>query len=52
MGDPVIIAIDAMGGDAAPAMVIDGLKLARERVPEARYLLFGCLLYTSPSPRD
>ncbi len=41
MGDPVIIAIDAMGGDAAPAIVIDGLKLARERVPEARYLLFG-----------
>jgi glycerol-3-phosphate acyltransferase PlsX len=41
MGDPVIIAIDAMGGDAAPDMVIDGLKLARERVPEARYLLFG-----------
>jgi glycerol-3-phosphate acyltransferase PlsX len=41
MGDPVIIAIDAMGGDAAPAMVIDGLKLARQRVPEARYLLFG-----------
>jgi glycerol-3-phosphate acyltransferase PlsX len=30
-----------MGGDAAPAMVIDGLKLARQRVPEARYLLFG-----------
>jgi glycerol-3-phosphate acyltransferase PlsX len=41
MGDPVIIAIDAMGGDAAPAMVIDGLKLARQRVPEVRYLLFG-----------
>jgi glycerol-3-phosphate acyltransferase PlsX len=41
MGDPVVIAIDAMGGDAAPAMVVDGLKLARQRVPEARYLLFG-----------
>src|SRR5262249_56676720 len=41
MGDAVIIAIDAMGGDAAPAMVIDGLKVARERVPEARYLLVG-----------
>ncbi|MBL8836014.1 MAG: phosphate acyltransferase PlsX [Alphaproteobacteria bacterium] len=41
MSSPVIIAIDAMGGDDAPGMVIDGLKLAQQRAPDARYLIFG-----------
>ncbi len=41
MSSPVIIAIDAMGGDDAPGMVIDGLKLAHQRAPDARYLVFG-----------
>ncbi|MFO1024123.1 MAG: phosphate acyltransferase PlsX [Acetobacteraceae bacterium] len=35
------LAIDAMGGDKAPEMVIDGLELAAERHPEARFLLIG-----------
>lgn len=35
------LAIDAMGGDAAPAMVIEGLDLAAERHPGARFLLVG-----------
>ncbi len=35
------LAIDAMGGDNAPDMVLDGLELASERHPEARFLLFG-----------
>ena len=35
------IALDAMGGDRAPGMVIDGVNLARRRFPEIRYLLFG-----------
>ncbi len=30
-----------MGGDSAPAMVIDGLELAAERHPDARILLVG-----------
>lgn len=30
-----------MGGDQAPAMVIDGLEIAAERHPKARFLLFG-----------
>ena len=30
-----------MGGDHAPEMVLDGLELAAERHPEARFLLFG-----------
>jgi len=37
----VTIAIDAMGGDAAPGVVVEGLKLARSRIPRAHYLLFG-----------
>lgn len=35
------IAIDAMGGEHAPAMVIRGLDIAHARHPEARFLLFG-----------
>ena len=30
-----------MGGDRAPEMVLDGLELAAERHPDARFLLFG-----------
>lgn len=35
------LAVDAMGGDAAPEMVVDGLAIAAERHPEATFLLFG-----------
>ncbi len=35
------LAVDAMGGDGAPEMVIDGLALAAERHPSARILLIG-----------
>ena len=35
------LAIDAMGGDAAPEAVLDGLELAAERHPQARFLLVG-----------
>jgi len=35
------LAIDAMGGDNAPGMVLDGLELAAERHPNARFLLYG-----------
>ena len=35
------LAIDAMGGDNAPGMVLDGLEIAAERHPKARFLLFG-----------
>ena len=38
---PFTLAVDAMGGDHAPEMVIDGLELAAERHPEARFLLIG-----------
>jgi glycerol-3-phosphate acyltransferase PlsX len=35
------LAVDAMGGDRAPAVVIDGLEIAAERHPTARFLLVG-----------
>lgn len=35
------ISIDAMGGDAAPGIVVGGIKIARVRFPQARFLLFG-----------
>ncbi len=35
------LAIDAMGGDNAPDIVLDGLELAAERHPQARFLLLG-----------
>lgn len=41
MSQAVTIAIDAMGGDRAPAMVIKGVDLALERYPETRFLIFG-----------
>ena len=35
------LAIDAMGGDGAPEIVIDGLEITAERHPSARILLVG-----------
>ncbi|MCS6778667.1 MAG: phosphate acyltransferase PlsX [Geminicoccaceae bacterium] len=37
----LLIALDAMGGDAAPAMVVDGAALALAADPELRFVLFG-----------
>ena len=41
MSQTFSLAIDAMGGDAAPDMVLDGLELAAERHPQARFLVVG-----------
>ncbi len=38
---PVTIALDAMGGDQAPKMVIRGANIAKERHPNIHFLLFG-----------
>lgn len=35
------IALDGMGGDAAPGIVVDGAALALERHPDLRFILFG-----------
>ena len=39
--NPITIALDGMGGDHAPEMVVRGADLARQRHPHVRFLLFG-----------
>ena len=39
--DSNTIALDAMGGDHAPAIVVEGAALARARYPEIRFIFFG-----------
>ena len=41
MSEPFTLAIDAMGGDRAPQVVVDGMEIAAERHPAARFLLIG-----------
>ena len=41
MSKAITLSIDAMGGDSAPGIVMDGLAEARIRYPEVRYMLFG-----------
>ena len=36
-----VIALDAMGGDDAPDMIVAGAALARERYPDISYLFYG-----------
>jgi glycerol-3-phosphate acyltransferase PlsX len=42
------LAIDAMGGDAAPEVVVKGLDIAAERHPGARFLLLGDAARVAP----
>ncbi len=39
--NPLVISIDAMGGDHSPRIVIEGLAIASKQNPDIRYLLFG-----------
>ena len=41
MDQQLVLALDAMGGDRAPGMVLKGLNIARKRYPHVRYILFG-----------
>ena len=41
MTETFTLAVDAMGGDGAPEIVVAGLALAAERHPHARFLLVG-----------
>ena len=41
MSDQVTIALDAMGGDRAPDMVLKGASIALQRFPQARFLVYG-----------
>ncbi|MDP6174917.1 MAG: phosphate acyltransferase, partial [Rhodospirillales bacterium] len=35
------VAVDGMGGDDAPRMIVEGLDLARRRIDDVCFLLFG-----------
>jgi glycerol-3-phosphate acyltransferase PlsX len=37
----IVIALDAMGGDRAPEIVVKGATIALERLPQVEFLLFG-----------
>jgi len=58
VSDGITIALDAMGGDGAPAIVLKGAEIALQRHPGVRYLLFGAeeevrpLLTRLPSLRE
>ena len=41
MAQTVRIALDLMGGDQGPEIVVPGAAIARERRPDIRYLLYG-----------
>jgi glycerol-3-phosphate acyltransferase PlsX len=41
VNEPYTLAVDAMGGDHAPATVVEGVAIAAERHPGARFLLAG-----------
>ncbi len=58
MSRQIILALDAMGGDNAPGVVVKGANIARERYPGVRFVFFGhqgkisSLLNTMPKLRD
>jgi len=39
--EKVVLALDGMGGDHAPEVVVNGANIARERYPGTTFLLFG-----------
>lgn len=41
MTSGVVIALDGMGGDSSPDMVVGGAARARRRTPDIKFLLFG-----------
>ncbi len=41
MSGGITIAVDAMGGNQAPEMVLKGAEMALLRYPELSFLLFG-----------
>lgn len=47
-GVPFTLAIDAMGGDHAPEIVVQGLEICAERHPDARFLLVGDEIRLAP----
>ncbi len=37
----IVVALDGMGGDHAPETVVEGANIARERYPDATFVLYG-----------
>ena len=52
MSDKVRIALDAMGGDHGPAVVVAGAELALQRHPECEFLFFGNASLIAPLVDD
>jgi phosphate acyltransferase len=52
MGAPVTIALDAMGGDHGPSVVIPAAAITAIRHPEARFLLVGDSARIEPELRN
>ncbi len=48
MPQKVRIALDAMGGDHGPAVVVAGAELALARHPESEFLFFGNTALLAP----
>src|ERR1700722_3886990 len=48
MSQMVRIALDAMGGDHGPAVVVAGAELALARRPESTFLFFGNMAQVEP----
>ena len=48
MSDKVRIALDAMGGDHGPAVVVAGADLALTRHPGTEFLFFGNTALVAP----
>lgn len=38
---PMVIAVDAMGGDNGPSVIVAGAAIARERFPQVRFVFYG-----------
>ena len=47
----LIIALDAMGGDGAPDVIVSGADLARTRYPDVEYLFYGDEAVVAPLVR-
>ena len=41
MNKPIVIAIDAMGGDNSPTKIIDGIELYHQKNKHVYFKLFG-----------
>src|SRR6476620_1511580 len=48
MPDKVRIALDAMGGDVGPAVIVPGAQISLERHPGIEFLMFGDRLAIEP----